>query len=73
MIARPFQELELPDEHRPQPAAIRHLGFDQPGAPSATLGLWQIGERTLTDRQCLEAPHQLRPQGGRDPFRVRVA
>ena len=46
ILARPLQELELPDECRPQPLAVGHLRFRQAGAPPTALRLGQLRERS---------------------------
>ena len=38
ILARPLEELELTDECRPQPLAVRYLGFRQAGAPPTAFG-----------------------------------
>jgi len=45
VLARPFEELEVPDEHGLQPVAVRRFAAVSPAPPSVPLRLGQVGER----------------------------
>ena len=72
MIAgRPLQELELPDEHGPEPAGA-HLRLRNALPPSAAPCLRQVDERSLVGRERRELLEELRPEAGVNPLRVRA-
>src|SRR6266545_4750501 len=69
VFSGPFNEFELPDERRFQPAAIDHLLRGQPGTPASGLRLWKICEWTRRDLQRLKPLHEILSQ----PWRESVA
>src|SRR5205814_9954242 len=64
IIAGPFEEFELTDEHWLQPLAFGHLRLRESLAPSTTLRLRQVHERALVDLKSSELLEQLCSSGG---------
>jgi len=62
IVGRPFGELELPNEHRLDPAALLHLGRRKPLAPPAAFGLWEIRERAPGDLETAKPLQQRFPK-----------
>src|SRR5687768_7227441 len=60
MLASPFEEFQLADGYGFQPLALRHFGLREALAPSPTLRLWKVDERTVVDLEPLELLEQLR-------------
>src|ERR1043165_2362212 len=66
VLAAPFEELELPDELRLQPAAGGHLLFRQPLTPPAARAFGQVDEGAVGDLERLELLEDLLAQRGRE-------
>src|SRR5215469_15801643 len=62
----PLDELELPNQRRCEPPAVRHLLGRQPLPPTPAGRLRQVGEGASVDLQCAEALEQLRPRCRRE-------
>src|ERR1700680_3202178 len=62
VISGPFNEFELPHEHRFQPPAIDHFLRGQAGTPASGLRFGQIREWTSRDLERLKPLHQILPQ-----------
>src|SRR5438045_4031312 len=65
IFARPFQELNLRDQHRLKPTAVLHLRCRQARTPSAALRLREIHERAILYFQPAEFLEQLLPDDRR--------
>ena len=56
IVGSPFQKLELADQRRLDPPAVRHLRCGQASTPSSALGLRKVGKGAFLDFQCLKLP-----------------
>src|SRR5262249_7855684 len=63
----PFDELDLRDELRLQPATMGHLLLRQTLAEGTGEGFRQVPERAFLDLEPAEPPEDLRTQGWREP------
>src|ERR1017187_9031959 len=66
-VGRPFDELELPDEHRAEPSAFVHFLGGEPLSPSSRFRLREIGEWALCPGKGLESPEELVARCSREP------
>src|SRR5687767_9319801 len=66
VLACPFEELDLRDQHGLQPPAVFHLRCGQARTPSAALRLWEIHERAILALQPAELLEQLFPHDRRE-------
>src|SRR5687767_14681747 len=66
ILAGPFEELDLGDQHRLQPSAVLHLGGRQTRTPATALRLWQIHERAILDFESAEFLEELLPDYWRE-------
>src|ERR1700682_5167929 len=62
VLSGPFNEFELPHEHRFQPPAIDHFLRGQAGTPASGLRFGQIREWTSGDLERLKPLHQILAQ-----------
>ena len=59
IVRSPFEKLELPDQHGPQPSALRHFLSRETLSPPTASRLWEIHERALGRLQALKPLAQL--------------
>src|SRR5262245_43201216 len=59
MVCGPLEELDVRNELRLQPAALRHLGFRQALSPPAASLFRQVGERAVRSLESLKPREQL--------------
>jgi hypothetical protein len=66
VLACPFEELDLRDQHGLQPPAVFHLRCGQARTPSAALRFREIHERAILDFQPAEFLEELFPHDRRE-------
>jgi len=67
IFPRPFQELDLRDQHWLQPPAVLHFRCRQASTPPAALCLREISRRAILDFQPAQFLEQLLPHDRREP------
>src|SRR5262245_36782228 len=66
IVCGPFEELELPDQFRPDPATFPHLFGRKACSPASALRLWQVRERARRRFQRSETAKEVRARAGRE-------